>query len=94
MKRKISIIIPCYNVEKYVTRCIKSIINQSYGIENMDIILVNDGSKDNTIAIINGFGQKYPENIRVINMPINRGLGAARNIGLDFAEGDYIMFID
>ena len=88
--KKISIIIPCYNVEKYLTKCLDSIINQTYS--NLEIICVNDGSTDNTLNILKEYKAK-DDRIVVINQK-NRGLSGARNTGLKYAKSDYIMFVD
>lgn len=86
----ISIIIPVYNVEQYLVRCLDSILNQTY--RNWELILVNDGSTDNSGLICNQYVQS-DSRIRVIHQP-NEGVSAARNKGLDVATGDYISFID
>lgn len=93
-KEKISIIIPCYNVEKYIERCLKSIINQTYGVENLEIICIDDVSNDSTYKILTGFKEKYPENIIVIKNAASRCCGGSRNAGLDISTGSYIMFVD
>jgi len=90
MNKLISVIIPVYNVEKYIEQCIKSVINQTY--KNMEIILINDGSKDKSGEICNEYSQK-DERIKVIHTE-NFGVSNARNIGLDEAKGEYITFID
>ena len=87
---KISVIVPVYNVEKYLRRCVDSILNQTY--RNLEIILVNDGSTDSSLQICNEYVQKDAR-IVVINKP-NGGLSSARNAGLDAATGDYIGFVD
>lgn len=87
---KISVIVPVYNVEKYLRRCVDSLFNQTY--RNLEIILVNDGSTDSSLQICNECAQK-DERIVVINKP-NGGLSSARNAGLDAATGDYIGFVD
>ncbi len=89
MNSKISIIIPVYNVEKYLNRCIESIVNQTY--KNIEIILINDGSTDNSQKILNEY-KKY-KNIFVYKKN-NGGLSSARNYGLKYVTGDYIMFVD
>ena len=94
MKPKISIILPCYNVEKYIKRCAKSLIEQSIGIENLELIFVNDASADLTLSMLAEIEQEYPNASLVINMPENRKQGAARNIGLQYANADYIGFVD
>lgn len=87
---KVSVVIPIYNVEKYVDRCINSVVNQTY--ENIEIILVDDGSPDNCPAICDNWAKK-DNRIRVIHKQ-NAGLGMARNTGIDNATGDYIFFFD
>lgn len=86
----ISIIVPIYNVEKYIYRCIDSIINQTY--KNIEIILVDDGSSDGSGKICDEY-QRKDERIKAIHKK-NGGLGFARNSGLDVASGKYVTFID
>lgn len=86
----ISVIIPCYNVEKYIDRCMKSVLNQTY--RNLEIILVDDGSTDGTGEIIKKYAGR-DHRIRIIHQA-NRGAGAARNAGLEIAGGSYIGFVD
>ena len=88
--KKISVIVPIYNVEKYLERCLESIVHQSY--KNLEIILVNDGSKDNSLMICEEY-KKQDERIIIINKK-NGGASSARNEGLKIATGDYISFID
>lgn len=87
---KISIIIPIYNAEKYLKRCVNSINMQSFS--NYEMILVNDGSIDNSATICDEFA-KYDNRIRVFHKE-NGGVSSARNWGLDKAIGEYIMFVD
>ena len=87
---KISIIVPVYNVEKYLEKCLKSIISQTY--KNLEIIVVNDGSIDNSLEICKKF-EKIDKRIKVIDKE-NGGLSDARNAGLKIAAGDYIGFVD
>ena len=87
---KITIIIPCYNCEKYIKKCVESILNQTY--QNIEIILINDGSTDNTDAVINLI-MENTTNIVYINKE-NTGVSDTRNVGINEATGDYIMFID
>jgi cellulose synthase/poly-beta-1,6-N-acetylglucosamine synthase-like glycosyltransferase len=86
----VSIIIPIYKVEKYIHRCIDSIINQTY--KNLEIILVDDGSPDNCGLICDAY-KKKDKRIKVIHKK-NGGLSEARNEGLKIASGEYIGFID
>lgn len=85
-----SIIIPCYNVEKYLAECVDSILAQT--VDTFEVILVNDGSKDATGAICDDYAAKDPR-IRVIHKE-NGGQSSARNMGTDVATGDYIIYID
>lgn len=89
-KELISVIVPVYNVEKYLERCIKSIIKQSYS--KIEIILIDDGSEDNSGYICDTW-EKKDERVRVLHCE-NNGVSSARNIGLDNAMGQYICFVD
>ena len=88
---KVSIIIPVYNVGEFLEQCINSIRSQNYS--NWEMICINDCSTDNSLEILNSYAQK-DERIRVITLPYNQGQGAARNLGLELAEGEYILFVD
>lgn len=88
---KVSIIVPVYNVENYLAKCLDSLINQTH--QNIEILVVNDGSKDNSEQIIQDYAQKYPDKIKPFNKT-NGGLSDARNFGIDRATGDYIGFVD
>jgi glycosyltransferase involved in cell wall biosynthesis len=90
MSNKITVIVPVYNVEKYLSRCIESIINQSY--QYLEIILVNDGSTDSSLAICEKY--KILDSRIIIISQNNKGLACARNSGLKIATGDYVGFID
>ena len=90
MKPKISVIIPVYNSEKYLNECIDSILTQTF--QNFEIIAINDGSIDSSGQILDDYAKKY-DNIKVIHKE-NEGQGYARKVGLDLAQGDYILFID
>lgn len=87
---KISVIVPVYNSEKYLEECLNSIVNQS--LQNIEIIIVNDGSTDNSGQIINKYSRRY-SNIVVISQP-NQGVTIARLNGLKKATGDYVAFVD
>ena len=89
-KKLISVIIPVYNVEKYLRRCVESVLNQTY--VNLEIILVDDGSLDKSKSICDEFAQKY-ERVKVIHKK-NGGLSSARNAGIELATGEYIGFVD
>lgn len=88
---KVSIIVPFYNVEKYIEKSLKSLVNQT--LEEIEIILVNDGSKDDSYKIAKEFLQKYPDKVKYYEKP-NGGLGDARNFGINYATGEYIAFLD
>lgn len=90
MKPLVSVIVPIYNVEKYIDRCLNSIINQK--LEDIEIILVDDGSPDNCPQICENY-RKKDDRIKVIHKE-NEGLGYARNSGIKIANGKYISFID
>ena len=90
MNDLVSVIIPAYNVEKWIEKCIQSVCCQTY--ENLEIILVNDGSLDNTKDICIRYSQ-LDSRIILINQE-NQGLSAARNAGLKIARGKYVMFVD
>lgn len=89
-KKLISIIIPVYNVAKYLPRCIESILNQSY--KEFEAIFINDGSLDNSLEILQEYSKK-DNRVHIINKE-NEGSGEARNIGLKKSKGQYISFID
>lgn len=94
MKDKISVIVPCYRVENYIDRCLKSLEEQTYGLENMEMILIDDASGDETYDHLLRFEAKYPENVLVVACKDNAGPGTTRNIGLKYATGEYISFVD
>lgn len=90
MKNKISIIVPIFNSEKYLTRCLASLQNQTFG--DYEVILIDDGSVDHSACICNEFIQK-DSRFRVIHKK-NGGVSSARNIGLTVAQGEYVLFVD
>ena len=89
-KVKFSVIVPIYNVERYLGVCLKSLINQTFA--DFEIICVNDGSTDRSLQILDYFAKK-DKRIKIINQE-NKGLGAARNVGVSLAEGEYLVFVD
>ncbi len=89
--KKISVIVPVYNVEKYIDKCLNSLVNQT--LKDIEIIVVNDGSPDNSQAIIDKYVKKYPKLVKSF-IKENGGQGSARNLGLEKATGEYISFVD
>ena len=87
--KKVSIIVPVYNCEKYIKECINSVINQTY--KNLEIIIVDDKSTDNSLSIINSFKDKR---IKVISLKENSGVSIARNKGVEVSTGELICFLD
>ena len=87
---KVSIIVPVYNVEKYLSKCLDSIVNQT--LKDIEIICINDGSVDNSQSVLEAYAKKDTR-IKVINQE-NLGLSCARNKGIDIAQGEYIGFVD
>lgn len=87
----VSIVVPVYNVEKYLEKCLQSLIDQTLG--SIEVIVVIDGSPDNSKKIADKFALKYPSKLRVYEK-INGGLSDARNYGLQFCNGEYIGFVD
>lgn len=87
---KISVIVPCYNIESYLPRCIESILAQTY--KNLEVILISDGSTDGTDEVIREYAKKDSRIIPVFKQ--NSGVSDTRNRGLDMATGDYIGFVD
>jgi glycosyltransferase involved in cell wall biosynthesis len=92
MPPKLSIIVPVYNVEKYLKRCIRSIVTQDVSVDDYELITVNDGSTDGSGEVLHSLQVEYPF-IRIVNKK-NGGLSSARNEGLKHATGKYIFFID
>lgn len=89
---KFSILVPVYNVEKYLEQCVESLLSQTY-TGDYEIILVNDGSTDNSAKICDGYLSKHPEKVRVIHKE-NQGLLSARDVGIAEAQGEYCIFVD
>ena len=91
MKIKVSVIVPVYNVEKFIDKCLNSLVKQS--LKEIEIIVVNDGTKDNSQKIIDKYVKKYPDKIKSY-IKENGGQGSARNYGLKKATGEYIGYVD
>lgn len=88
---KVSVIVPVYNVGKYIDKCLKSLVEQT--LNDIEIIIVNDGSTDNSKKIIDNYIERYPEKIVYLEKK-NGGLSDARNYGIPYAKGEYIAFLD
>lgn len=89
--KKVSVIVPVYNVEKYIDKCLASLVKQT--LKDIEIIIVNDGSPDNSQVIIDKYVKKYPKLVKSY-IKENGGQGSARNLGLENATGEYISFVD
>lgn len=94
MDKLISIIIPCYNVEKYIDRCFDSLLSQTIGFDKLEIILIDDCSTDGTWDKLTAIEASYPESVMIIHCDENGRQGRARNIGLQYASAPYIGFVD
>lgn len=90
--KKLSIVIPAHNVDAYISKCIHSCLNQDINSEDYEIVIINDGSTDNTLEIIQNFERCF-QNFTIVSQE-NLGTGIARNVGLSRAKGEYIWFID
>ena len=88
---KLSVIVPVYNVEKYLEECVDSLLGQT--LEDMEILLVDDGSKDSSGAICDRYAVAYPDRVRCLHVD-NGGQGRARNFALPLAKGEYLGFVD
>lgn len=92
MKYIISVIVPCYNVEKYIARCLESLVNQDID-QSYEIVVVNDGTKDNSAVIAQEYADRYSDKIRVLHK-VNGGLSSARNYGIEHSCSEYLAFVD
>ncbi len=91
---KISVVIPCYNVEKYLKRCLDSVFNQTIGLDRLEIVAVNDCSIDSTLDILKEYESHFTDTLCLIDCPENGGQSFARNTGLKYASGNYVFFLD
>ena len=89
---KVSIIVPIYNIEAYLGRCVDSLLAQDY--DNIEIVLVDDCSTDNSAEIAKEYAQKYTERCRFVQREKNGGASAARNTGIENSTGEWLTFVD
>ena len=87
---KVSVVMPVYNVQEYLSQCLDSIINQTY--KNIEVICINDGSTDNSIYVLKEYA-KLDDRIKIFSQE-NQGQGISRNKGIKYAKGEYILFVD
>lgn len=92
MCKTVSIIIPVYNMETYLAECLGNVVHQTLG--DIEVILVNDASTDDSLSILRECEAAFPDRVRVIDSPVNLGAGGARNFGIQAAKGEYIGFVD
>ncbi len=92
MSKTVSVVVPVYNRSHILPECLENLVNQT--LQNIEIILVNDASTDNTLSVIKQYEARYPEQIRAINSLQNMGPGGARNLGIESAAGEFIGFTD
>ena len=90
--KQLSVVVPCYNVEGYLDRCLTSLVRQDIDADAYEVLLIDDGSTDGTGAICDRYAAQYPQ-VQAIHQA-NAGQGAARNVGLDCAKGEYVLFVD
>ena len=88
---KVSVVVPAYNMENYIHQCMNSLLKQT--LEEIEFLIVDDGSKDNTLEILKEYEAKYPEKVRVFHKE-NGGQSSARNLALQHAKGEYLGFVD
>lgn len=94
--KKVSVVVPCYNAAQYLKKCVDHLLRQTIGIENIEIILVDDASTDGgkTWELITEFESQYPETIIAVSLKQNLRQGGARNVGVSYAGGEYLIFCD
>lgn len=94
--KKVSVVVPCYNAALYLEKCIEHLIDQTIGVDNIEVILVDDASTDSgaTSEIIMKYEQEYPDTIIAVSLEENMRQGGARNIGISYASGEYLIFCD
>ncbi len=94
MHKKISVIVPCYNVEHYIDRCLKSLIDQTIGLDCLTVVCVNDASTDHTWERLEAWKQRYPDTFIMINCQNNGRQGTARNIAFSYVTTPYVGYVD
>ena len=92
--RKISVIIPCYNTESCIDRCMSSVVGQTMGMDALEIICIDDASTDDTWSCLQRWEQIYPDHILLVRQEVNRRQGAARNLGLSISSAEWIAYVD
>ena len=94
--KKVSVVVPCYNAAVYLDKCMEQLIKQTIGIENIEIILVDDASTDDgaTWELIMEYEREFPDTVIAIQLEQNMRQGGARNVGISYAGGEYLMFCD
>lgn len=92
--KKISVIIPCYNAEKYMHLCMESLEKQSIGMDSLELIFINNASTDRTLEMLKKFRDRYPFSVKIIDNKKNQYQGGARNLGLASAEAEFVAFMD
>ena len=90
---KLSVVVPVYNVEKFLPRCLDSLLRQGLYAGDFEVICVNDGSPDHSAAILQEYEARHPDVFKIVTQE-NQGLGSARNTGADMAQGEYVTFLD
>ncbi len=92
MSKKVSVVVPAYNSSKTIKRCLDSLVNQT--LEDIEIIVVNDASTDDTWDIMSEYESRFPDKLIIVNEMVNKGSGGARNVAFDMASGEYIGLVD
>lgn len=92
MSVKVSVIVPVYNAQQYLVRCLGNLLHQT--LKDIELILINDASTDNSLNILMDSQKQFPDLVKVIDLPYNKGPGGARNAGIKAATGEYIGFVD
>ena len=92
--KKISLLIPVYNTERYINRCVLSLVRQTIGVDSLEIVLINDASTDNSLEYLYAWEKEFPDSVCVINLEENVKQGAARNLALQYTTGEHIAYLD